>query len=70
MSAIEFQTEIKDGCITVPEQFRSQLNGSVRVILVTEEGKEEFDMIEFLLANPLAIEGFKPLTRSEIYEQR
>lgn len=70
MSAIEFQTNIEDGSITLPEEYRNQLKGSVRVILLTEESTEEFDMIEYLLTNPLRIEGFKPLTREEIYEQR
>ena len=70
MSAIEFQTKVNDGSITIPEEYRNQLKGNVRVILMTEESTEDFDMIEYLLANPLSIEGFKPLTREEIYERR
>jgi len=68
--AIEFQTKVKDGSIAIPEEYRDQLKGSVRVILLAEEGKEEFDMIKYLSANPLSIEGFEPLTREEIYEHR
>lgn len=70
MYAIEFQTKVKDGSITVPEEYRDQLKGSVHVILLAEESTEKFDMIEHLLGNPLNVEGFKPLTREEIYEQR
>jgi hypothetical protein len=70
MHAIEFQTKVKDGSITIPEEYRDQLKGSVRVILLAEESTEKFDMIEHLLTNPLNVEGFKPLTREEIYEQR
>lgn len=70
MYAIEFQTKVKDGSIAIPEEYRDQLKGSVRVILLTEESTEKFDMIGHLLANPLNVEGFKPLTREEIYEQR
>jgi len=70
MYAIEFQTKVKDGSIAIPEEYRDQLKGSVRVILLAEESTEKFDMIEHLLANPLNVEGFKPLTREEIYEQR
>lgn len=70
MSAIEFQTDVKDGNITIPEEYRDQLKGSVRVILLTEEGADDFDMVEYLLAHPLSIAGFKPLTREEIYERR
>ena len=70
MHAIEFQTKVKDGSITIPEQYRNRIKGHVRVILLTEENSENFDMIEHLLANPLNIEGFKPFKREEIYEQR
>lgn len=63
MYAIEFHTKVKNGSITIPEEYRDQLKGNVRVILVAEESAEKFDMIEYLLANPLNIEGFKPLTR-------
>lgn len=70
MYAIEFQTKVKDGSIAIPEEYRDQLKGSVHVILLAEESTEKFDMIEHLLANPLNVEGFKPLTREEIYEQR
>lgn len=70
MYAIEFQTKVKDGSIVIPEEYRDQLKGSVRVILLAEDSTETFDMIEHLLASPLNIEGFKPLTREEIYEQR
>lgn len=70
MYAIEFQTKVKNGSIAIPEEYREHLKGSVRVILLAEEGTDNFDMIEHLLANPLKIEGFKPLTRQEIYEQR
>lgn len=70
MYAIEFQTKVKNGSIAIPEEYRDQLKGSVRVILLAEENTETFDMIEQLLAKPLNVEGFKPLTREEIYEQR
>jgi hypothetical protein len=68
MHAIEFQTKVKDGSITIPEQYRNKIKGYVRVILLTEEDSGKNDMIEHLLANPLNIEGFNPLKREEIYE--
>lgn len=70
MNAIEFQTKVKDGSITIPEQYRDRIKGNVRVILLSEENAEKFDMIEHLLANPLNVEGFEPLRREEIYERR
>jgi len=70
MRAIEFQTKVKDGSIAIPEPYRNSIKGKVRVILLTEENTETFDMIEHLLSNPLNIAGFKPLTREEIYEHQ
>ena len=70
MHAIEFQSKVKNGTISIPEQYRNRIKGNVRVILLTEENSESFDMVEHLLANPLNLEGFKPLTRDEIYEQQ
>ncbi len=69
MNAIEFQTRVRDGNITIPEEHRDRFKGVVRVILLTEDNSENFDMIEHLLAHPLNIEGFSPLAREEIYEQ-
>jgi hypothetical protein len=70
MYAIEFQTKVKDGSIPIPEEHRDKFTGNVRVILLTEESANSFDMIEHLMANPLNAEGFKPFRREEIYEQR
>jgi hypothetical protein len=70
MKAVEFQTKISDGSITIPEEYREEFKGNVRVILLSEEGVGSFDIIEHLLANPLTVENFKPFTREEIYEQR
>ena len=70
MYAIEFNTKVKDGSITIPEEYKDKVQGNVRVILLTEQSTEESDLIEQLLTNPLNIEGFKPLRREEIYERR
>ena len=70
MQAIEFQAKVKDGNITIPEQYRDSIKGNVRVILLAEDSTENLDMIEYLLSNPLNVRNFKPLTREEIYERR
>jgi nicotinate-nucleotide pyrophosphorylase len=70
MQAIEFQAKVKDGSITIPEQYRDSIKGNVRVILLAEDTTENLDMIEYLLANPLNVRNFKPFTRKEIYERR
>jgi len=69
MQAIEFQTRIEDGAILIPEEYRDELSGTVRVIVMKEDRTEGSSMIEELLANPLRIADFKPLTRDEVYGQ-
>ncbi len=38
MYAVEFETQITNGHIVVPEAFRNQLFGSVRVLVLVENG--------------------------------
>ena len=38
MYAVEFETQITNGHIVVPEAFRNQLFGSVRVLMLVENG--------------------------------
>ena len=67
MFTIEFQARIDNGAIEVPEEYRDRLKGSVRVILVGEGEPSAANMINELLARPLQIPDFQPLTRDEIY---
>lgn len=69
MQAIEFQTQVKNGSIEIPEELKGKLTGPVRVIVLTEESVRKPSAIEELLANPIKVENFKPLTRDEIYER-
>jgi DNA-binding transcriptional regulator/RsmH inhibitor MraZ len=67
MFTIEFQAKIDNGAIEVPERFRDRLKGSVRVIVFGEVESSTGSMIDELLARPLQIPDFRPLTRNEIY---
>ena len=67
MFTIEFQARIDNGAIEVPEKYRDLLKGSVRVILVGEGESSPGNMIDELLARPLQIPDFRPLSRDEIY---
>jgi hypothetical protein len=69
MYAVEFQAKIKNGTIEIPEVYRSRLKERVRVILLAEEESTTGDLIEQLLQHPLAVAGFKPFARDEIYER-
>ncbi|MBS1790543.1 MAG: hypothetical protein JST85_22675 [Acidobacteria bacterium] len=68
MQAIEFQTQVKNGNIEIPEELKGKLTGLIRVIVLREEKAERTSIIEQLWANPIKVENFKPLTRDEIYE--
>jgi hypothetical protein len=72
MYAIEFQTKVENGHIEIPAEFKDQLAGCVRVIVLAEEQPHEVnvaktDLLDQMLANPIKLENFEPLTRDEIY---
>jgi len=68
MQAIEFQTIIKNGVIEIPHQYLRNLSNRVRVILLVEQTpKTTVNFIDQLLAHPVRVQGFRPLTREEIY---
>ena len=69
MEAVEFQARIKDGKIEIPSQYRDKLKDKVRVIVLTEQNETDTNLIDQLLASPLKIKEFKPLSRAEIYER-
>lgn len=70
MFAIEFQTKIKNGNIEIPIEYKDKFAGPVRVIVMGQDRIPQTDLIERLLANPIKLETFVPLTREEVYEQR
>lgn len=66
MKAIEFQTTIKNGTIEIPMRYRDSFKDSVRVILLADEPlTHEGDLIDQLLATPIRLPGFHPLSRDE-----
>lgn len=68
MYAVEFVTKIKEGVIEVPEAHREHFKDNVKVILLAEEEvQENGDMIARLLADPLDLPGFAPLTREDTH---
>lgn len=68
MQAIEFRATVKDGVIEIPREHLTRIAGKVRVILFVDEPPEpKTDFIDHLLAHPIVVSGFRPLTREEIY---
>lgn len=78
MVAFEFTARIKDGVIEIPEKYRDRLrlesiDELVRIIVLTKESDKlisESNLIEQLLANPLQISDFTPLSRDESHERK
>ncbi|MCW1969102.1 MAG: hypothetical protein KIH69_013405 [Anaerolineae bacterium] len=70
MYAVEFETQITNGKIEIPNEYQLQLIDSVRVIILMRDRKRSSNnFIEQLIASPKAIEDFKPLTRDLIYDE-
>jgi glycerophosphoryl diester phosphodiesterase len=83
MDYIEFDTQLsKDGTIVVPDKYRNELaRKKLLHVKVTQQAiaddipprrprREDEDIIEYYLENPIIIPGFKPPTREENYEGR
>ena len=64
----EFQAVIKNGVIEIPRRYLRNLSNRVRVILLIEQTSETTaNFIDQLLAQSVRVQGFRPLTREEIY---
>ncbi len=68
MRSIEFETVIKNGKIILPDEYKNEFSGPVRVILITKEDHHR-NIIEELIEHPLEIPDFHPLSREEIYSK-
>ena len=70
MFAVEFQANIQNGFIEIPEEYKHQFQQgkSIKVILLKDEKEPNRDMIAHLLDNPIQVDEFTPLKRDEIYE--
>jgi hypothetical protein len=69
MYAIEFQTRVSSGIIEIPDEYKEKVSGQVRVILLAQDKPSGEDLIAQLLASPLSLDHFEPLTRDEIHER-
>ena len=68
MTTVEFQATANDGAIEIPPGYRDRVTGRVRVILLTDEARAlKANMIDVLLAHPVDVQDFRPLTREEAH---
>ena len=65
MPAIQFDAQVRNGTIEIPPGHRAEFNGSVHVIVYQQPEVASVSKIDELLANPLHVGGFRPLTRDE-----
>ncbi len=70
MYAVEFQAQVKDdGSIDIPLAYRPQVQGYVRVIILTDPSIAKPSIIRHLLNNPRRVAPFTPLTRDETHDR-
>jgi hypothetical protein len=68
MENVQFKTRIKNGIIEIPKKYQGKFKDSVRVIIVAESSKAKAaNYLEELMAHPLKVKGFHPLTREEAH---
>jgi len=71
METVQFKTKIKNGVIEIPKKYQGKFKDSVRVILVAESSKAKAaDYLDELMAHPLKVKGFRPLTREEAHARK
>ena len=69
MTAMQFDTEIHEGVLSLPTDARKAFEGRVRVILMKEDAEVGDDFIRELIAAPADVPGFTPLSRDEANER-
>jgi hypothetical protein len=70
VAAIEFDAQITNGSIEIPAAHRGALLGAVHVIVFPQARYAGATKIDELIAHPLQVPGFRPLTRDEAHERR
>lgn len=71
MRSIEFETEIQNGMIKIPEEYLSQLQKEVRVILQPTELKEDKKQKRFseFLSHTIQVDSMIIPSRDQMHER-
>lgn len=69
MTAMQFDTEVHEGVLSLPVEARKAFEGRVHVIVMKEEVPTDDDFIAELLASPVEAGDFRPLSRDEANER-
>jgi hypothetical protein len=72
MHNIEFQTEIENGTIVIPDEFKQELeNGDVVNVTVLKRVKRiaQAGILAQLVQHPVPINGLRSITRDELHDR-
>jgi hypothetical protein len=69
MYAVEFKSKIKNGTISIPEEYKDRFGEQVRVILLADEETTDASFLDQLIENPIRIPGFEPMDRDKLHER-
>jgi hypothetical protein len=69
VSTVEFVSVVTNGSIPIPDAHKDQIRGPVRVIVVPQQAPQGTSKIDELLAHPIQLPTFKPLTREQAHDR-
>lgn len=73
MATVEFQAEVKNGAIVVPEEYKQTLSEGSRVkVIVTQSPKKrisENGILAELMRNPISVPRVRSMTREEMHDR-
>ena len=68
METVQFKATIKNGVIEIPKKYQDKFKENVLVTLVSEKSQTEANnYLDELMAHPLKVTGFHPLSREEVH---
>lgn len=68
MVTVQFKSRIKDGVIEIPKKYKERLHDHVRIILKADTPRSRSkNYLDTLLAHPVKVKKFTPMTREQIY---
>lgn len=71
MRTAEFEAQVKNGMIEIPEKYRDLFNCSVRVTLSSDEpdSQSPATILDQWLESPIRVVDFQPLSREQAHER-
>ena len=70
MFSAEFEAEVKNGCIDLPESLRDRFRDRIHVRVSRDDAPATLSLLDRWLASPIRVPGFTPLTREDAHDRR